>query len=198
MVSLDVVSQATLYHLILVGGLEHDFLFHMLGISWSQLTNNHQFSEKSPGGVQTQGKHRHGLAAVLLREPGQPSGLGPPSAQGQQGWLRSPGADYVELIQLEDETQDGHVWTSVDMAQWNSPIWPEPKFLLFLIKPVDEHLRESYFWIWRLSEIGVPPNHPFEWAFSLSTIHLGVLPFMEPPHMLGIIMAYHNPQTGKS
>ena len=36
-----------------------------------------------------------------------------------------------------------------------------------------------YIYIWRFPEIGVPPNHPFQWYFPLTTIHLGVPPFMD-------------------
>ena len=37
--------------------------------------------------------------------------------------------------------------------------------------------------IWGFPKTGVPLNHPCSWDFPLETIHLGVPPFIETPHI---------------
>ena len=43
---------------------------------------------------------------------------------------------------------------------------------------------------WRFPQIGVPPNHPFEWHFPLYSLYSGVPPFMESPNGEMKIYAY--------
>ena len=50
------------------------------------------------------------------------------------------------------------------------------QFKLFLIPLVSFHLNIA---IWKLPEIGVPPNHPLDMGFPIRTIHFRDPPFME-------------------